>query len=411
MTTTLEVVYCEGWDPDRREVSGRLPVAVARERDRAGEQYAFCLVEPETGRVTVVAEIAWGVHFARWWFLDPRGRRRRMHEYRVLDGRLFLLRGREWTYWDDEQPEFDDGCGFAQVTYSPDGDVKRVERPNGKRGGSRSDWQQEDVSGCYGEVPAFSDWAGLSSADDVELELVPVDVAEQEPADPPWQPSAPLRPLGVDGAFRAGTRWTLPRRDETVVVELVAGGTVRMPSGQVVAADPSYLGTSRPFSTAVVPGDYPVELSVVRFADQPDHTRVAAARLVVSPAPVVSWEPALKEGQDVVVLGEGEFYGFGVDGGVGCFTDAAACTALAELIEESQEAEDLLMTPMGPTTAVLTEPTSGATLVAYHSGWGDGTYPVWIGRSADGEVACFVADMLVLRQATEALPDAVGADR
>jgi hypothetical protein len=27
---------------------------------------------------------------------------------------------------------------------------------------------------------------------------------------------------------------------------------------------------------------------------------------------------------------------------------------------------------------------------------GDGTYPVWIGRDADGEVTCFVADMLML---------------
>ncbi|MGN9813547.1 DUF4241 domain-containing protein [Micromonospora sp. BQ11] len=29
------------------------------------------------------------------------------------------------------------------------------------------------------------------------------------------------------------------------------------------------------------------------------------------------------------------------------------------------------------------------------SGWGDGAYPTWIGRDADGTVACFVADMLL----------------
>jgi hypothetical protein len=47
-------------------------------------------------------------------------------------------------------------------------------------------------------------------------------------------------------------------------------------------------------------------------------------------------------------------------------------------------------------TAPVTDPESGANLIASHSGWGDGSYPVWIGRSADGEVACFVADMLLL---------------
>lgn len=44
----------------------------------------------------------------------------------------------------------------------------------------------------------------------------------------------------------------------------------------------------------------------------------------------------------------------------------------------------------------MTDPESGANLIAFHSGWGDGSYLVWIGRSADGQVACFVADMLLL---------------
>jgi hypothetical protein len=39
--------------------------------------------------------------------------------------------------------------------------------------------------------------------------------------------------------------------------------------------------------------------------------------------------------------------------------------------------------------------TPGANLIAYHSGWGDGSYPTWIGRSTSGDVACFVTDMLL----------------
>ncbi|MET9226539.1 hypothetical protein [Lentzea sp. NPDC003310] len=69
MTDSLTVVHCEGWDPARRAIAGRLPVAVAQERDRAGEQYAFCLVDG-SGRVVRVGEIAWSAGFARLWFLD-----------------------------------------------------------------------------------------------------------------------------------------------------------------------------------------------------------------------------------------------------------------------------------------------------------------------------------------------------
>jgi hypothetical protein len=37
----------------------------------------------------------------------------------------------------------------------------------------------------------------------------------------------------------------------------------------------------------------------------------------------------------------------------------------------------------------------GGGLIAYHSGWGDGSYPTWIGRDENGEVLCFVTDMLL----------------
>jgi hypothetical protein len=36
----------------------------------------------------------------------------------------------------------------------------------------------------------------------------------------------------------------------------------------------------------------------------------------------------------------------------------------------------------------------------FQSGWGDGAYPVSVGRTAAGDVACFVADMLLLNHAT-----------
>lgn len=54
----------------------------------------------------------------------------------------------------------------------------------------------------------------------------------------------------------------------------------------------------------------------------------------------------------------------------------------------------------------MSDPASGINSIAYLSGYGDGSYPVWIGRDAEGAVTCFVADMLVLHNA-ETLPPTV----
>ncbi len=42
----------------------------------------------------------------------------------------------------------------------------------------------------------------------------------------------------------------------------------------------------------------------------------------------------------------------------------------------------------------------GRTMVIFSSGWGDGSYPCWIGRSAEKDVVCLVADLLVVIDAT-----------
>ncbi|MET9226538.1 DUF4241 domain-containing protein [Lentzea sp. NPDC003310] len=318
-------------------------------------------------------------------------------EYRVLDDRLFLLNSREWTYFSADQPEFDENAGLAKRSYSPDGTTVLSDEPQGRRGGSSREHTTTDVSGLYRALPSFPDWAEFA---EVSATLVLED-PPQESAEPPWRPSAPLAAEGIESAFTSGTRWKL--HDRVVTTEVVEAGTLRMPSGQVAVSDPGWLdGHVKPFTVTVAPGEYRVDLGLVRFEANPEHVRVTAAKLVVSNAQVVSWEPALTAGQDARVLGADEYYGFGVDAGAGCFFDAAALGAFEQLLDEDGF-EDLLIDPLGDDDlAVVTDPESGATLVAYSSGWGDGSYPTWIGRTATGEVACFVSDMLILRYATPA---------
>jgi hypothetical protein len=394
MSDLLAVVHCEGWDPVERKIVGLLPVAVAQQRDRAGEQYAFCLVEPESRHVVRVGEIAWAAGFARLWFHDAQGRRERVVEYRVLDGRLFRLNSHEWTYASPEQPEFDDSAAHSSKSHLPSGRSEYVSEPQGKRGGAFYHQPTVDVAELFDEVPRFPGWASFAEVPS-GVALVLEDPAEVS-AEPPWRPATPLAANGIEAAFVPGRRWTAS--EGTVVTAVVDAGTVRMPSGQVIAAEPCFLHEDlKPFTVSVPPGDYRVELGLIRFEDDPEHVRVTAAKLVVSAEPVVSWEPALEAGSDPRLLGHEEYYGFGVDAGTGCFVDAAAREAFEAILDWENDEEGLLDDIAGAHTVVVPDLESGATLVAYASGWGDGSYPTWIGRTASGEVACFVSDMLVLR--------------
>ena len=86
----LAVTYCEGWDPTSRALVGVLPVAVAHDRDRVGEQYAVLL--GDLRRPYALIEVAWQHGYVGVWFFDQALRRAAKHEFRRLsEDRLFLL--------------------------------------------------------------------------------------------------------------------------------------------------------------------------------------------------------------------------------------------------------------------------------------------------------------------------------
>jgi hypothetical protein len=67
---------------------------------------------------------------------------------------------------------------------------------------------------------------------------------------------------------------------------------------------------------------------------------------------------------------------------------------LAALDDPLQQARDT-----SPWSRRLPDPRTGGDLTVVPSGWGDGSYPVWIGRTEDGRVRSLVVDMLVLEGA------------
>ena len=208
-------------------------------------------------------------------------------------------------------------------------------------------------------------------------------------ADPPIR----LYPSAAADLFQPGKRFRVETGD-VAVSELKPAGMLRMPTGRLVATDPSWLhaGPSPdigPFTATVAPGAYPVTLALLRGPD----LRVAAARLTVRDEPVAGWEMALRPGQDTSTLRPGYFFGVGVDAAVIALFDAAALEA-ARSLENAGPGAFHVEGADRPLEYPSLAP--GANAIAFNTGWGDGDYPVWIGRTGDGAIGCFIVDMLML---------------
>ncbi|MFD2415316.1 DUF4241 domain-containing protein [Amycolatopsis pigmentata] len=211
----------------------------------------------------------------------------------------------------------------------------------------------------------------------------------------------PLCAPDFEQLFVPGTRHTLPGGD-VATVRLRQGASLWLPSGRVVAGEPFMFGamydSGDAFVQRVPPGRYPLVL-VLAVSDEDAREVVAAARLVVRDEPVVSWEMAVRERQDAAGLGGDAFFGYPVDGGTGGFIDA---TAIAPLCRDSDDYADRVLTSLSvratdyTAPATLTDEEGRPLVVAFSSGGGDGHYPTWVGRTADGEVACFLTDFFVL---------------
>lgn len=214
----------------------------------------------------------------------------------------------------------------------------------------------------------------------------------------------PMRPRHIEALFTPGRRFVYNAGHIGIVLDPEAAGVLRLPTGQVLAGDPNIIGDGDlPFTVTVTPGDYPVVVAALRW-EETSETEVLAAMLQISDRPAAVWELAVRPGEDVSLVsllgppGADEFPGFKVTTGVGCFMDASGRGVLPRRFE-AEEAVSGLWESYLPSHIEVSDPETGTNVIGYLSGMGDGTYPVWIGRAADGEVVCFVADMLVLHNA------------
>ncbi|PMR61482.1 hypothetical protein C1A38_09090 [Verrucosispora sp. ts21] len=178
-------------------------------------------------------------------------------------------------------------------------------------------------------------------------------------------------------------------------------GSVVLPSGKVVACDPLAAHTT-PFVDVVTPGRYPLRAWAAMIGGDhgQGHRRLAALQLVVADEPVSSWSMALLPGQDLVTLGDDDFFGYRVDAGTGTLADQVAMEVLTgwdfERIDDVFIPAQIPHDPVDAAIAAVVEERTGANVYVVGSGWGDGVYATYIGRTAEGVIASFVTDFRVV---------------
>ncbi|TDC93563.1 DUF4241 domain-containing protein [Actinomadura sp. 7K507] len=204
-----------------------------------------------------------------------------------------------------------------------------------------------------------------------------------------------LNSLLVDG-LRQTRMWT------EFIVESRPLAPAVLPTGRIVASEGLPSAEDAPFAATIPPGTYPMHawVTVIRKRGKEFDRRNAALELRVSDVPTVSWEMALTEDESIDRLEGDDYIGFSVDSGCATIADADTCEALRRWDFDRWESvyipRPLPRKPVPGYVTAVVDPATGANLSVVGSGWGDGSYPTFIGRDADGGITRFVIDFMVL---------------
>ncbi|MBP1325919.1 hypothetical protein JOF28_001151 [Leucobacter exalbidus] len=171
---------------------------------------------------------------------------------------------------------------------------------------------------------------------------------------------------------------TRARDGETSRVEVSGIGTLVTSTGVLTVLDFGYDNDdAHPLSRTVNPGSYPVD-RVTAFG------RNAAVRVRFSDQTPVAWHPASIPGSGHVV---------GVDAGCVVIADYVGYASMTR--RDKAAAFDNFTAIERPATLEFSLGDAGVGFAA-DSGYGDGSYPVYWGEDANGEVAELVVDFMVL---------------
>jgi len=221
-----------------------------------------------------------------------------------------------------------------------------------------------------------------------------------------------LQPSEFLKYFVDGTSWITPPGG-TITLSVCRLGKLYLPSGRLIACDPA-IPDDLPFEHPFPPGAYPVDVAIVHIQEHlsplrsvwfqlwkrfSEDTRIALAAVVFQEAIPTRWEPAHLTGQ-LPRHSERDTYSYGVDSASGCFMDQRAAKTIVN--EDLDLFEDLDVVAENPPDQPMwmdlhfrqAEPLN---IIAFHSGWGDGSYASYIGYTAENTVGRVVTDFAVLK--------------
>jgi hypothetical protein len=209
---------------------------------------------------------------------------------------------------------------------------------------------------------------------------------------------------------------SLQAGEDSIFLWTIPCGELAVPSGRLVACDPFvFLQPHNNPYVSVPKGRFPVfaTLADMSAAQDKSHVREAYASIIFSSEKEVCRKaiPLAKDGEERPDPEGEDFVGFGVDAGTACFVDdsvVGSCMPDPEtwyegLFENSkpdcwfQRMDDPDHIRAGIANIVLPLAKNGENLILFHSGWGDGVYPVVGSFDSKGKLLAVHIDFLVLK--------------
>ncbi|XLS30641.1 DUF4241 domain-containing protein [Flavobacteriaceae bacterium M23B6Z8] len=193
-------------------------------------------------------------------------------------------------------------------------------------------------------------------------------------------------------------------------------GNIHLPTGKVIASDPFFTRNAKAFSRSVEPGTYPVKIYITEI--EPEHYRIAFAKIKFQRETATNWILAVSDDtkiDDLLNLKDGEFFGFAVDAGLGCFLDEKTNASYLSKMEKfyndhpnKNYYDDLLASEfakyssgkkysgaLGDWNNHMLNDTSDLNVIMFTSGWGDGYYPTYWGYNSRKDMVELTIDFLI----------------